>query len=80
MNNNIENLNVRNFSFLNMFYNPKNLKLTNPIENYEKTTQFKKLPLLYANPKWDNDKKKLVFNSFDYELELTKKKQYLKNF
>jgi hypothetical protein len=69
------------FKFLGYFYKPTNLQPTNPaekyIQNYKAKNKFKKLPLLYTNPKWDSEKKKLIFNSFDQELELAKKKTYV---
>jgi hypothetical protein len=92
--NNIFNIsNIKNFSLLNLFYSFINLKIPfyksnnfkpiNPakkyIENYKKSIQYKKIPTLYTNPKWDPVKKKLIFNSFDYELELAKKRPNITN-
>jgi hypothetical protein len=61
-----------------------NSKPNNPAGKYlefqKNKTQFNKLPMLYTNPKWNPQLKKLEFNSFDYELELAKKRPQVKNF
>lgn len=54
-------------------YNPT----INYIENYKKSLKIKKLPLIYTNPKWDKINKSLIWNSFNHELELAKKKPHL---
>jgi hypothetical protein len=65
------------------FYNFDKLKPVNPtneyIENYKNTKKFKKLPLIYTNPKWDKLNKRLIWNSFDQELELAKKRHVYNN-
>ena len=54
------------------------LKPTNPMEKYllyaKSSQQFKKLPAIYTNPKYNPVTKRLEFGSFDYELEQAKKK------
>lgn len=64
------------------FYHPTKLFPSNftykYIENYKKSNKFNYLPLLFTNPKWNSDKKKLIFNSFDYEMELARNKPQLK--
>jgi hypothetical protein len=57
---------------INYFYNYNKLKPSQPfkkyIENYKNSHKFKKLPLIYTNPRWDSINKKLLWNSFDQEL------------
>ena len=61
--------------FLNIFYNIKKF----PSSNYSKKyiENYKKLPILYTNPKWNPIQKKLIFNSFDFELNKSKSKKDL---
>ena len=65
------------------FYNFDKLKPVNPaneyIKNYKNSKKFKKLPLIYTNPKWDALNKRMVWNSFDKELELAKKRPVYNN-
>lgn len=40
--------------------------------------EYKKLPIMYANPKFDYSNNKFIFNPFEYELQLAmNKKKYL---
>jgi hypothetical protein len=50
--------------------NPSELYIT----NYKKSKEFKKLPAIYANPKYNPLTKRLEFGSFEYELEQAKKR------
>ena len=59
------------------FYNFDKLKPVNPVNEY--TKKFKRLPLIYTNPKWDDLNKHMVWNSFDQELELAKKRHQCNN-
>lgn len=52
------------------FYNHNKITPSNN-DNYLK---FKKMHLMYTNPRWNDTQKKLLWNSFDYELELANKK------
>lgn len=84
LNNLFNNFFIRYFG--NYFYDRNKLKPVQPankyIENYKnscKFKKFKKFPLVYTNPRWDPIKKKLMFNSFDQELEMAKKKPCYSN-
>lgn len=70
---------------LGIFYKKNNYQ-TNQTNQYKKyisqynsVFQYKKLPHIYTNPKWDSEKKRLVFGSFEHELELAKKKPSITN-
>lgn len=80
-----------NTNFINNYFNkvikyfygnnnliPKN-NFEKYIKNYDKYKKFEKLPILYTNPIWDSNKKKLVWKSFDQELQMAKKRSFLYN-
>lgn len=70
--------------YINYFYNYNKLKPSQPvkkyIENYKNSHKFKKLPLIYTNPRWDYINKKLLWYSFDQELYLAKRRPQYNNF
>lgn len=63
--------NIINSNFLGYFFNRKKLEPTKyniMLKNHNKTI----LPLLYTNPKWDNINKRLIWKTFNQELEYSK--------
>lgn len=71
------------YKILNYFYKPNKLIHTNPVYKYTNNLQnsikYTELPLLFTNPKWDSEKKKLIFNSIEYEIELQKNRSKFTN-